>query len=517
MQLKNRARTRFYWKGVLYALMLLSVMFGTTFIQDAKAQQMATVHVLIEEATGGGCTDWFDPPDIYWDVYVDGQKQTSVGTPITPIIAPFIVDKEFDFDVDMSKGTVPIVIEQWDDEWPTANEQCDIDPGDGRALNFDLDLVTCAISGADASGSCNTSIYSGTSGQFKFKVSVDYPPLVSGLSIRCLHDPIWPKSGEWVTITAEALDENANLIPVNIEELEIWVDNQSAPQVTTTAQSYSYRHYVPQSGTSEILYRCRAKNSGLWASSGWRIVQVGQPAEGRAVPILYTGVSDSRVDITFIADVNSYSGPDDPDFLADIHNIIRDSYYAKDTTIRSGGRTFLFKQNAINFWIALDTGEAFDWSASNDHVIPENWDTEYSFVDSGALVHTNSLRDYAQHSRRIFSAQTSSLDNFLHEAGHSPFGLADEYCCDGGYFAAQPNPNIYSSQGDCQNDALANGVGDACQQIQNTAGTTVNWYRVEPATTLGNDLMQDMGDHTVRPADDRQINWYFGLCRHGGC
>jgi hypothetical protein len=248
------------------------------------------------------------------------------------------------------------------------------------------------------------------------------------------------------------------------------------------------------------------------------------------VPILYTGVPDSRLDIVFIADLIDYTGPDDPQFLADVQTAIRDAYYAADTTIRNGGRTFLFNQDAMNFWIALDTGEACDFfvagSTCRDHVLPNKWDTTYSFADSGALVHTRNLRDFAKMDRRAFSVGTNTLDNYLHELGHSPFGLADEYCCDSYYFQPEPYPNIYSNQTDCLNDPLAAGVVDACQLAITSNwphhdlikyGITTKWFRVESAANRPNDLMQDSGDHTANPADERQINWYFNECRGGAC
>jgi len=102
--------------------------------------------------------------------------------------------------------------------------------------------------------------------------------------------------------------------------------------------------------------------------------------------------------------------------------------------------------------------------------------------------------------KRIFQAWTWFQGTFLHELGHSPVGLADEYCCDGGYFQSHPYPNIYyfkdlssclklysplycQQVSSCLEDPMAAGVPNACQQIQQP-GDSIHWYRVESSATL---------------------------------
>jgi hypothetical protein len=53
----------------------------------------------------------------------------------------------------------------------------------------------------------------------------------------------------------------------------------------------------------------------------------------------------------------------------------------------------------------------------------------------------------------VFSTEPTSLGTVLHETGHSPFGLADESCCDGGYWEQSVHPNLHNTLAGCQADA----------------------------------------------------------------
>jgi hypothetical protein len=509
-------------------VILLAIILSIAVTSDVFAQgQTVTVNVLIEESHFHDChcSLCFCDPKIYWEVTIDGVLQSSENDPIVTNVAPFVANQPFSQEnVDVSKQNIPIIIAEYDKScFPSSDSLCNLKEGAGRRLYLNLDLASCQISG-DATGVCNTSITT-MAGSFKFKIGVEEPPRASGMTIRCLHQPIWPQQGEQVAIIAEALDGNANPMTGIVDDIQIWVNSPPTAAVTTAttpgrfgANAFVFYHR-PDPGVDQMLYRCLVREGDDWVSTGWRIVQIGQPAQGRAVPIIYTWSSDRRSDIVFIADQNDYpGGPNDPQFLTDVRRAIYDSYYAGMNDLRGGGRLYLFNQDAMNFWIALDTGQAVS-SGTGDHVRPAGWDTEYSFADSGAIVHTKPwpFRDFADHNNRIFSSNHSAIGTFLHEAGHQPVGLADEYCCDGGYFLADFYPNIYPSQPDCLNDPLAF-TPNPCQQIRDSiTGATVDWFRVEDAVTLGNDLMESSGGFTANPADALHINTYFDLCRDGGC
>ncbi len=554
MQKKNFLHLEQYWKTRLLLTIPLVITFGLFLRSNVQAQgTTVTVNVSIQQSNldhNCHCDLCFCDPKIYWEATIDGVLQSTKSHPVVTNVGPFNPNIDpFQWDVDASKQNIPIVIAEYDAScWPSSDSLCDINPkSSARRLYMNLDLATCQISG-DANGVCGALVASGPSstiGDFQFMVYLTEPqePAYSpGVNIRCLHETsgrIWPQPGEQVTITAEALDGSANLMRTIVDDIQIWVNDALVKSTSGTpgafGQSTLTFTFAPDAGADQFRYRCRAQktigipqNQWQWVSSGWRIVQIGQPASGRAVPILYNGASDYRLDLVFIANRNDYSGPNDSNFLNDVHEAIRQMYYAGDTTVKAG-RYFLHNQQAMNFWIALDTGIAkdadscswWDWLWGDCLTLPSHWDTKYSFADSGAIVHTTSLRDFALRDKRIFEAWTGFPATFLHELGHSPVGLADEYCCDSSYFQPDPYPNIYelSNYGDCVNDSLATGVASPCQQIQ-WQGDSIGYVRVESADTLGDDLMQagrDVTNFGVNPADERRLNWYFQKCRERGC
>jgi len=101
---------------------------------------------------------------------------------MTSNVGPFPVNLPFRVDVDVSKRYIPIIIQEWDDDSGSTNDQCDIKPGPGKQLSLTLDLATCQISG-DASGDCDTSIIlmGNTVDFFKFKIlKPEEPAYASG-------------------------------------------------------------------------------------------------------------------------------------------------------------------------------------------------------------------------------------------------------------------------------------------------------------------------------------------------
>ena len=515
MKRQHDFKLRLYWKLITLLLMASSVILSNV---PAQAQ-IVNVKVLIEYTGWHVCSDPFSPPDIYHVVEINGVEHNSRDNPIESNFGgPFAVGREFSVEVDASQRNIPIIISEWDADSVGDDDQCDIQPGSGESLDLNLDLATCEISG-DATGVCGTTIE--PIFNFGFRIDIEEPPHAAGLIVRCLHDPIWPQPGDQVTITADALDANAVSKGGVIDDIEIWVDDINTPVANTAATPGSFGvntftfNYTPTAGTDQILYRCRVSDDGEEVSSGWRIVQIGDPSSSwiRSVPIIQTGPFDSRVDIVFIADDNDYTGPDDPQFLTDVHSVIRDAYYASG--LGNSGLPFLINQNLINFWIALDQGTAVEFNHGS-HDPPDDWDSRYHFADAGAIVHTTVFRDQANRGARLFSSEPTSLGTFLHETGHTPFGMADEYCCDSNYHQPDPFPNIYDDQGDCLDDELATGVADACRQIQ--SGTnTINWFRLDSHSTVGDDLMRGSGNRTSRPAELRRFDWLFDICRGAGC
>jgi hypothetical protein len=215
--------------------------------------------------------------------------------------------------------------------------------------------------------------------------------------------------------------------------------------------------------------------------------------------VLYTGPRASHIDLVFYADEDSYTGSSDPAFLGDVLNAIENGYYGQDI--------YLANQDKINFWISGATAKA---EPDCDTEAPQK-----AWEDAGAVFHTDNFRDCSPGGERVFSTIATRLDIMRHETGHRPFGLADEYCCDGGYFQSDPFPNAYEEDSTCKTEAplLGRTEADCRSWVED-----IPWWFDDTWWTSDPPNRDIMVDNTVRRAlDNRRMNWLFDVCRGAGC
>lgn len=488
--------------------------------QQAGQSSDLGVRVTIQHVEELGCLDgpswpWcFGYPDFYAVVTIDGteydNKASNGPWEDEDEIWP---DWKFTEWVDASPDSIPVIIEIWDEDGFLRgdDDKADINPKGYKHLVLTLTMDSCTVSG-DASGSCGATITSAGDDdddedvRVWFKIELVEPPRV-----RCIHSPIWPLPYNSITITAEALD--ATLSPRAVDMIEIYVNDKDDPVYWGSGAVLA--HTVGPFADDTFFYGCRVVDNGAAAFTGWRNVSIGYPAGSQAVPILYTGPRLSTIDIVFIADRDDYSSAFDSDFLGDVASIILDAYYSEDV--------FLRNQHNLSFWIAMDTGDAEE---NCNYEYPANWDVDYTFADGGAIVHEGVFdHECGYMIDQIFGAPTGDLRILLHETGHVPFGLADEYCCDGGYFQADPCPNIYDNLADCEADAPNLGrLPDKCRKFVDANPFDPllggDWYTSEPDDDdyrffQDDDLMNDAGP--PRAADIRRIEWTFSECNSARC
>jgi hypothetical protein len=355
-------------------------------------------------------------------------------------------------------------------------------------------------------------------------VPIEILPPFSGLRVRCLHDPIWPQPGETVTITAEALHSSMDALgttPVTAD-IEIWFDDTSGPVAAVAEnvgmESLAYDVFDIQ-GAGTFTYACRVAKEGAVVFSGWKLSSVGDPTgtlQG-SIPIWKSASTDNALDFSFVADRVSYPElASDPLFLSDVREVLT-AYLDFDI--------FLRNQDRFNFWITPGGGRAGDGDGACIHELPLGSAIVSAFVDTFAILHRNGTRDCAPRWLRAFSTDASDIvrqDGTVvrpdfrvvrHETGHRPFGLADEYCCDGGYRQTSNLPNVYRNQANCEEDApnLGRTAAD-CRSWQSSKFLGREWWTSEPDS---NDLMND---NTVpRAADIRRILHLFRRCAEGKC
>jgi hypothetical protein len=529
--------------ALLAAVSLLTGLFAV-FSPAASAEPNVTARITIQRiralasAEEGLCgtVDW------YVKVWINGHEYNNEDSPSQDALeghSDISPDWEFSLSnidvasLDQSSGVakIPIRIEAYDEDdlFCFGDDQYDISPTASKAIEGWVAVAPCNVfAEGDIMMNCGSSVIrAGTDSdraELTFKAEVDAPASAPGLRIKCMHTPVWPQPGQPVTINATALD--GALAPTVIaDRLEIWVG--SGPVKTVSGAGSTAYTFTPPAGAKDFSYGCRLTRGGTTIFSGWHRVTVGDPSPNAsfpkpAIPILYTGPRSSRIDIVFIADRDTYANGGDPNFLADVAQVINTSYY--------GLNEFLAAQDKFNFWLLPDNlGRADDAAdGSCDHDLPVLWDDVYAFADAGAILHRKNQRDCALRGDRIFSGvvntavRSDAFQVITHETGHQPFGLADEYCCDGGYFQQDVAPNVYEELDGCAADAPALGrTGSACREWERPTDwwPDPDWSTSEPDnTTAGaanDDLMNDNGP--ANAADIRRFNLIFGDCEAAKC
>jgi hypothetical protein len=517
------------------------VAFGTLAASVASAAPQISVKVTLERIFNYDDFEGGGEEDFYACVNIAGVERCNEDTPeqeqwednedITP-------NWEFsNREVDAASGTVSLEIEIRDEDglFRLDDDHMDVNPASGRNLFLAIDLATCNISGS-VTGNCDQTIIAQGSeedaGELHFHVEVGAKPSAPDLNIKCVHSPTSPKPNEPITITATVLD--GALGSKTADKIEIFANSKESPVATIAGAGTLSTMLSAAGGAPQIFYGCRGFSGSEEVWSGWRVVGIQQPAiiaTGIPLPVIITGDASSRLDFMFFPDTDFYTGAADPDFLADVATIIN-AYYSEPN--------YLAHQDQINFWIANEVALAEDSAEGCDHEMPSGWfpaergelatpspfPTVYAFVDAAAIVHRrdpDAFRDCAPGGDRIFSATVLDTSIHLHESGHRPFGLADEYCCDGGYFMSDPYPNVYEEPDECADDLfdlkawdvkLGRPERNTCREFEETVENwdDFDWSISEPAS---NDLMQDKG--SAQGADVRRMEWLYGECTRAGC
>jgi len=336
--------------------------------------------------------------------------------------------------------------------------------------------------------------------------------------LLCTHTPIWPQPGETVTISMSVVqrpEDDSPLVWFPVGRTEIWFNDPSEPVDVNDyfgTSSNIYDSEILEAGS--FTYGCRARVGESSVFSGWRTVSVGDNGEDRPIPVVYTGPMGESLDLVFIADEDSYDSASDPDFLDDVRRVINTSFYTYGYYNRY--------QHMFNFWISKNMGGADRITPPGGETMkiitkPASWDRFYSFYDAAVVLHEDEFRDFAKKNRMFtvwsdFDADGGNLRVPRHEAGHSLFGLSDEYCCNTTHFESEFFPNVYNSIEFCEADApnLGRDPEDCRSMTSDIDDETA--YTSEPEQP---DLMRN--NRQPREADKRKIDWKFGQCQMGLC
>lgn len=360
---------------------------------------------------------------------------------------------------------------------------------------------------------------------FKWIVFLGAALLLAGCTsprVFVLHAPMQPTNAQPVTYTATATDSDG------VTAIEIWEDrntlttcngmqcanNVSTARLTTCnispAQVNASCTFTTTGGYpngSFIGYRAVARDTqGRTGSEGWIYFAAGAfPWPNNPIPIYGKGAPAEKIDVIFIPDPDF--GGNNNQFITAVSNLVANGYLST-ANFATNVRTW---RGTWNLYVTYQTGDAMGFGNGCNQA-PANWTNLTTIVDAGAIVHVNNLRDCGQRPPNgIFSIQVGANQTLVHETGHTVFDLADEYCCDGGYWQTTPHGNMFSNQAACQTSATAHGWPTSdCVQLAGPncgGGTASTWWRSDG----GGDLMQC--GSTFGRADDARIFWmYFEQC-----
>jgi hypothetical protein len=357
---------------------------------------------------------------------------------------------------------------------------------------------------------------------------------------------------------------NANLaapMPAQLApKVEVWLTTDAGSTRTVIGSGVNVPTQtattVAGAAGTTLSYGCRVETAGGPIFSGWRSTTVGNPPTGNVVSISVGEADQTKaLDILLVPATRNplnnpfnaangtqagtpYTGPSDPTFLNEATRILQQEIWRH--------QVLLDEQRATNLWLLLDQGQAVnraavggfrdllfnsganagtvtpdanadnipdgDGTADTCHVeLPGNLATDGAFANATAIVHNNAIRDCAP-GGGSFTSEQNELNLFPHELGHAGFGMADEYCCDGGYFQPNPNPNTYLSAAACTADetplGYATGACNGYDRVNENPQDAVNDFWVaDPSDNdpFDNDLMNN--NQTPQAGDIRRIRW----------
>ena len=356
-------------------------------------------------------------------------------------------------------------------------------------------------------------------------------------SLFTQHLPFIPDPGSTVELTARSVD--ATGAPRIVGRLDVFGTVQSVPgsppapptaplRTCTMASTCTTTISLP-TGSSFISWRTTAADrAGMIADSGWRGQRVTPPANfaqatSFAMPmdVSLTGplMSNARnsansMDLVFAVSTDfNWTSASDRQSIGDALDRFMSRLWGIEGIGAPAPTTFLARPDLVRVFVTPEQ-RTVSWNPNAnlcDWTVPA-----VSWADATAILHKTNCRDNAYTSSRSFSAQLFSRDVIMHELHHALFGLADEYPQgDGGYFEAQPFPNVFNNVVDCL--AVVGREPGGCTPIverdvftQMPTGRT--FFRLDASVT---DVM--VGNGTQRFGDIRQANFKEGVCDAGGC
>ena len=272
-------------------------------------------------------------------------------------------------------------------------------------------------------------------------------------------------------------------------------------------------------------------------SSGWRTTTVGNLAGATEIGFSLSGKpTDEAVDLVFSASsldfgaagcgitsgkyqcstamnidaaqlaiwqtwvgsfLNSTSQADaDPNLIDNSFSFVeRKSDGSLDWVSKTIAHSDLIKERfrLLNFWISTEDANGqgygdFDGDGNNECSVTA---PQSAIANARFVVHSSVFRDCANSSG--VTLEVGEYSTTLHELGHRPFGIPDNYCCDGGYSQPSTLPVLWNKQSDCEADSNKGKSGvpapaalSTCRSIVRSSDSVTFWTTVPRFSMMSN-------------------------------
>jgi len=232
-------------------------------------------------------------------------------------------------------------------------------------------------------------------------------------------------------------------------------------------------------------------------------------------PVFINGPPEKKIDVVFMPSDTAFNGTTrtkityagypggENQFAADVRRFINRTFLTSPATLYANASAVENNPEKFNFYYFWDSqtfGDAFDGCAGK---IPERYWEEVTYSDLTILLYPKYYGRYLDPaSQPIGCTNANGLGNMylkiaadqyslgMHETGHGLYGLMDTYCGNTYYRENNPDPNIWSSEAACREDARKRSRDpDHCRRISDdsAAGCQKDFWRWDPDPDIMNE------------------------------
>lgn len=309
--------------------------------------------------------------------------------------------------------------------------------------------------------------------------------------IKIVHSPVVAKSTETVTFTATVLRDGEG--PVTVVILVNARLVKTCTNVSTGGTCiYTGGPYSAYEGTTVSFHARATDTEGQTDTRGYYYFGVTDDNYTWTldyVPARITGSYADNEDLVFhwVSDYTSFG-----DFVDDVEDKIYNVYGKQDIVEDP--------DNLENFNFYIYSRLATTAGCGTIHTLAYFY---MPWRDDDAILHTTNIGDCTNAGLNHFTAEGHFTKAFLHESGHSVFGLADEYDGPTAYFQPADEPNIWSSEALCRSEQTAKGRDpDNCWEF------TAGWWGIQG---LGDGTVMQVGNvgNPWGIEGEEHMEWYF--------